>query len=148
MEAVHIWPLVPIKHTYLGLYDGPHATPAPANKGPIFFGTGNISDDGHLDLSDPRRIAEADFERWTKRVIPSPGDIVFTYEATLNRYAIIPLGFRGCLGRRVAFIRPNSAKVDTRFLLYSFFSKEWRETIDRNTMSGATVERIPLYQRT
>lgn len=72
------------------------------------------------------------------------GDIVFTYEATLNRYAIIPKGFRGCLGRRMALIRPNSAVIDTNFLFYSFFSPEWRATIASNTMSGATVDRIPL----
>ena len=77
---------------------------------------------------------------------PRPGDIVFTYEATLNRYAIIPEGFRGCLGRRLALIRPNPATVDTRYLFYSFFSKEWRDTIARNIISGATVERIPLHK--
>ncbi len=75
---------------------------------------------------------------------PSPGDIVFTYEATLNRYAIIPEGFRGCLGRRMALIRPDSSVIDTRFLFYSFFGKAWRETIEANRLSGATVDRIPL----
>jgi type I restriction enzyme S subunit len=40
-----------------------------------------------------------------RRVLPRPGDIVFTYEATLNRYAIIPEGFRARLGRRLALIR-------------------------------------------
>src|SRR5437016_6189325 len=108
------WKTVPIKHIYCALYDGPHATPKPSHEGPIFLGIGNLTDDGHLNLTEIRHIAEEDFPKWTKRVTPLPGDIVFTYEATLNRYAIIPKGFRGCLGRRLALIRPNKERVDTR----------------------------------
>src|SRR5437867_4382782 len=95
-------------------------------------------------MSEIRLIAEEDFQNWTKRVLPRPGDIVFTYEATLNRYAIIPDGFRGCLGRRMALIRTAPQKVDRQFLLYYFFSPAWREVITNNMMSGATVDRIPL----
>jgi type I restriction enzyme S subunit len=69
---------------------------------------------------------------------------VFTYEATLNRYALIPEGFRGCLGRRMALIRPDLRKVDANFLLYCFFTEAWRTVIANNTLQGATVDRIPL----
>ncbi len=138
------WKRVPIATLYEGLYDGPHGTPPVSEAGPIFLGIGNITDDGHLDLSAVKHIAPSDFPKWTKRVTPRGGDIVFTYEATLNRYAIIPDQFDGCLGRRLALIRPDPSKIDTRFLHYSFFSSDWRETIERNRLSGATVDRIPL----
>ncbi len=140
------WPTVPIRKTYVGLFDGPHATPKPSDEGPVFLGIGNITEDGHLDLADVRHIAEDDYPTWTRRVTPQEGDIVFTYEATLNRYAIIPEGFRGCLGRRLALIRPNAEAVDTRFLYYSFFGPAWRRTISKNTLTGATVDRIPLVR--
>jgi type I restriction enzyme S subunit len=133
-----------IRDLAVGVYDGPHATPPLASDGPIYLGIGNITEDGHLDLSSVRHIAESDFAHWTKRVTPRADDIVFTYEATLNRYAIIPEGFRGCLGRRTALIRPDTNKVDPRFLFYSFFGKEWRDTIEANRLSGATVDRIPI----
>jgi type I restriction enzyme S subunit len=129
---------------YHGLFDGPHATPKPSDEGPVFLGIGNITEDGHLDLAQTKRISEDDFPRWTKRVLPQRGDIVFTYEATLNRYAIVPSGFRGCLGRRLALIRPNPEAVDTRWLHYYFFGPEWRAVVAANTLSGATVDRIPL----
>lgn len=135
---------VPIKELYLGLYDGPHATPKPADDGPVFLGIGNVTDDGRLDLSSIRHIAEEDFAQWTRRVEPRQNDLVFTYEATLNRYAIIPDGFRGCLGRRMALIRTDPSKVDHRWLHYYFFSPAWREVIKNNMLSGATVDRIPL----
>src|SRR5258708_26629988 len=138
------WMRVPIETVYLGLYDGPHATPKPASNGPVFLGIKNITEDGKLDLSEIRHIAEEDFADWTRRVIPRTGDIVFTYEATLNRYAFIPEGFRGCLGRRLALIRPDPTKVNPRFLFFYFFSARWRQTVSRNILSGATVDRIPL----
>ena len=138
------WNRLPIRELYLGLYDGPHATPKPTDSGPVFLGIGNITEDGHLDLNNVRHISENEFPTWTRRVTPEAGDIVFTYEATLNRYAIIPKGFRGCLGRRLALIRPNPATVDTRFLYYYFFGADWRATIANNMLAGATVDRIPL----
>src|SRR5690606_3237678 len=121
MKLPENWRRVPIKEVYEGLYDGPHATPKPSEEGPVFLGTGNVTEDGHLDFTKVRHISEHDYPKWTKRVTPQRGDIVFTYEATLNRYAIIPEGFRGCLGRRMALIRPDVEKIDTRFLHYYFF---------------------------
>jgi type I restriction enzyme, S subunit len=138
------WKRVPIKEIYRGFYDGPHATPTPTDRGPIFLSIKNITEDGHLDLSDVKHISEQEFPRWTKRVLPQQGDIVFTYEATLHRYAVIPKDFRGCLGRRVALIRPETQKIDTKFLLYYFFGNEWYSLIKEKTISGSTVDRIPL----
>jgi type I restriction enzyme, S subunit len=138
------WQRKPIGSVCLGIYDGPHATPKVSENGPIFLGIKNITEDGRLDLSEIRHINEHEFPKWTKRVTPKEGDIVFTYEATLNRYAIIPKGFRGCLGRRLALIRTDPQKADYRFLFLYFFSDDWRRTISQNLLSGATVDRIPI----
>ncbi len=138
------WDRVPVSSVALGIFDGPHATPKPAAEGPVFLGIQNITEDGRIDLSNIRHISEEDYHRWTRRACPEPGDIVFTYEATLNRYAIIPEGFVGCLGRRVALIRPNPKLVHPRYLLAYFMGDEWREVIARNVLLGSTVDRIPL----
>lgn len=127
-------------------YDGPHATPPPASEGPIFLGIKNMTEDGHIDLSEVRHIAESDYPAWTRRVEPRAGDLIFTYEASLHRYAIIPEGFRGTLGRRVALLRPRREIVDTRFLLYLFISPQWRETVQRRLNIGSTVDRLPLTE--
>lgn len=140
------WQKMPIKNIYLGMYDGVHGTPPPSQDGPVFLGIKNLTDDGKFDFSDIRHISEEDFARWTKRILPKEGDIVFTYEATLHRYAIIPRGFRGCLGRRLALIKPDNKKIITKYLFYYFFSEEWRNTINKNIFSGATVDRIPIIR--
>lgn len=136
--------VAPIKEFALGIYDGPHATPKPADEGPIFLGIKNVTEEGRLDFSEIRHVSESEFDTWTRRVIPRNDDIVFSYEASLHRYARIPDGFEGCLGRRMALVRPDIEKVDPRFLLYYFLSPIWRAKMDAITIAGATVNRIPL----
>ena len=128
----------------LGFYDGPHATPKEVDHGPVFLGIKNVTPDGRLDFSDIRHVSEQEFPRWTKRVKPQLGDVVFSYEATLHRYALIPEGFEGCLGRRMALIRPDPDKLDARFLHFYLLSPGWRKQVDANVITGATVNRIPL----
>lgn len=129
-----------------GFYDGPHATPDPSENGPIFLGIKNILENGGIDFSDIRHISEIEFSRWTKRVVPQENDIVFSYEATLHRYAMIPKGFRGCLGRRMALIRVNKALVDVKFLYLYFLSPYWRAFIETVKIPGATVDRISISE--
>ena len=139
------WEKVAIKDICIGIYDGPHATPPLSDTGAIFLGISNFNN-GRLDFSDIRYISEDDLPKWTKRVIPQKNDIVFSYEATLNLYAIIPEGFRGCLGRRMALLRVDDTKADYKFLYYYFYSDAWRATVNENIVLGATVDRIPLIK--
>ena len=139
------WEKVAIKDICTGIYDGPHATPPLSDTGAIFLGISNFNN-GRLDFSDIRYISEDDLPKWTKRVVPQKNDIVFSYEATLNLYAIIPEGFRGCLGRRMALLRVDKTKADYKFLYYYFYSDAWRATVNENIVLGATVDRIPLIK--
>ncbi len=134
----------PIKDFALGIYDGPHATPAESHEGPVYLGIPNVTTDGRLDLTDIRHISEHEYPKWVRRAIPQKDDLVFSYEATLHRYALIPDDLRCCLGRRMCLVRPNTNKVYPRFLLYYFLSSKWRAVIESNIVVGATVERIPI----
>lgn len=140
------WEKMPISSVYEGLYDGPHATPPSSDSGAIFLGISNITENGHLDFSQIKYISENDLPKWTKRVTPREGDIVFSYEATLNLYAMIPANYWGCLGRRMALIRPDESKAYGKFLYYYFFSDEWRATVAKHIVTGVTVDRIPLIK--
>lgn len=127
------------------LYDGPHATPAKADNGPVFLGIPNFRRSS-LDLTNVRHIAEADFARWTKRVVPKHGDIVFTYEATLGFFALIPPDLRCCLGRRTALVRPEEHRRNSHFLLHWFTSRPFQNYIQSHKQPGSTVDRIWLTQ--
>jgi len=126
------------------VFDGPHATPKRIKSGPVYLGIKAISEDGTLIPSEFTYLSDEDFKKWTKRVTPQAGDIVFSYEATLGRYAIIPNGFYGCLGRRLAVIRAKNDDVNVEWLYYYFKSPKWKAFIENNIVYGSTVLRISI----
>lgn len=125
------------------IFDGPHATPTKTDAGPIFLGI-ECLDGGRLDLSKAAHLSEEDFGRWTRRVTPRPDDVVFSYETRLGQAALMPNGLRCCLGRRMGLLRTRDDRIVPRFLLYAYLGPQFQRVIVENTISGSTVDRIPL----
>jgi type I restriction enzyme S subunit len=125
------------------LFDGPHSTPTRVDTGPYFLNIASLRS-GRLDLSESDHVSESDFIKWTRRVTPQADDLLFSYETRLGEAALMPANVTACLGRRMALLRPNPSVVHPRFLLYLFLSPEFRRLIEKNTIHGATVNRIGL----
>ena len=125
------------------IFDGPHATPTRQRTGKFFLNISSLKS-GRLDLDVSDRVSEDDFERWTRRVTPCEGDLLFSYETRLGEAALMPAGIDACLGRRMALIRPNRSIVDSRFLLYYWLSPSFQNEISSRAVHGATVSRILL----
>ena len=124
--------------------DGPHATPRKIESGKVYLGIKALTEDGQIDSSQFDYLSEGDYEKWTRRVAPQYGDIVFSYEATLGRFALVPQNLEAALGRRLAVIRPDKSKVNVEWLYYFFRSPEWKKTLLDNTIKGSTVNRISI----
>jgi type I restriction enzyme, S subunit len=137
------WAVARIQDVVEGVYDGPHATPPEATDGPVFLGIRNMTGTS-LDLGDIRHIAETDWAQWTRRVVPCAGDIVFSYEATLGYFAMLPPDLRCCLGRRLALIRPRGKQGCGTFWFHQFISRPFQRFLAKHTIPGATVNRIAL----
>jgi type I restriction enzyme S subunit len=127
------------------VYDGPHATPPEATEGPVFLGIKNLTGTS-IDLSDVRHIGEDDWGQWTRRVTPQPDDIVFSYEAALGLFALIPPGLRCCLGRRLALVRPKINSGTPHFWFHQFIGAPFQQLLAKHTVQGATVNRIALKE--
>ncbi|GCB47135.1 restriction endonuclease subunit S [Streptomyces sp. NL15-2K] len=127
------------------VFDGPHATPAKTKSGPWFLSISSLSE-GRLDLTESAHVSEADFTKWTRRVTPEEGDLLFSYETRLGAAALMPPGVRGCLGRRMGLLRPHRKRVDERFLLYAYLGPEFQGEIKARAVRGATVDRIPIAE--
>ena len=125
------------------VFDGPHATPKKVNHGPWFLSISSLRD-GRLVLSESAHVTEEDFTKWTRRVTPQEGDVLFSYETRLGEAALMPKGIRACLGRRMGLLRPKRESVDPHFLLLSYLSPRFQATIHSRKIPGATVDRIPL----
>ena len=139
------WATRRLRDVCIGVYDGPHATPLKASDGPVFLGISNLNN-GRLDLSEVEHIAESHWEKWTRRVTPQPGDVVFSYETRLGQAAIIPDGLRCCLGRRLGLLRPDPSEIDPRFLLYTYLSPAFQDFLATRTLHGSTVDRLPVAE--
>ena len=101
------------------VFDGPHATPKEAVEGNVFLGIKNMTGSS-LDL------------------------IVFTYEAALGLFALIPHGLKCCLGRRMALIRTKALNGTPHFWFHQFIAKPFQKVIEERSIHGATVNRTPL----
>lgn len=127
------------------LFDGPHATPRKTENGPWFLSISSLKS-GYLDLAESAHLSEEDFPRWTRRVQPQAGDVLFSYETRLGDAALMPHGILSSLGRRMALLRSKSASVSGALLLHAYLSPAFQEEIKRRTVYGATVDRLPLKE--
>ena len=139
------WQVRQVREVVADVFDGPHATPAEATEGPAFLGIKNLTGTA-LDLGQIRHIAEADYAQWTRRVTPKTNDIVFSYEAALGLFALIPPALRCCLGRRLALVRAKPVDGTPHFWFHQFVGAPFQRTLTKHTVQGATVNRIALKE--
>src|SRR5690606_30833055 len=103
---------------------------------------------GRLELTEPSYTDEAHYIQRTKRATPREGDLVITREAPMGEVCMIPPGLKCCLGQRMVLLRPDSKKVDPKYLLYVLQSDPVQREIKVNEGTGSTVSnlRIPLLE--
>lgn len=139
------WGITAVRDVVENVYDGPHATPPEATAGPVFLGIKNLTGTS-LDLGDVRHISEDNWAQWTRRVTPQADDIVFSYEAALGLFALIPPDLRCCLGRRLALVRPKREGGTPHFWFHQFVGAPFQRLLEKHTVQGATVNRIALKE--
>lgn len=143
-EAAGAMVSVPLEDV-AAIFDGPHATPTKTEDGPWFLSISSLKD-GYLDLSESAHLSEQDFPRWTKRVQPQAGDVLFSYETRLGDAALMPPSIRASLGRRMALLRSKDMQVSGALLLHAYLSRGFQDEIKKRTIRGATVDRIPIKE--
>lgn len=139
------WQVTAIRDVVDDVYDGPHATPPEADEGPVFLGIKNLTGTS-IDLNEVRHISEDDWVKWTRRVTPTANDIVFSYEAALGLFSLVPPQLRCCLGRRLALIRPQPVDGSPHFWFHQFVAPPFQRLLSKHTVHGATVNRIALKE--
>ncbi len=76
---------------------------------------------GRLTLEGAKYTDLAGYEEWTRRAVPSPGDILFTREAPAGEACLVPEGVPLCLGQRTVLIRLKAAHADPSFVCWSLY---------------------------
>ncbi|MCX9193453.1 restriction endonuclease [Carbonactinospora thermoautotrophica] len=96
---------------------------------------------GRLFLDAAKRVDRATYEKWTARAVPQKNDIILTREAPVGEAALLDGNSRVCLGQRTVLLRPDSRKINPRFLHYFLLSPAMQERM-RTRAEGSTVPHL------
>ena len=119
------------------IVDCPHSTPKWTKEGELCLRTTNFKR-GYLDLSEKNYVSHETFDLRNKRLIPLPGDIVYSREgAILGIACIIPDNTYVCLGQRMMLLR-TSKSLNNRFLMHFLNSPKVNSYIKKMTGGSAS----------
>lgn len=125
------------------IFDGPHATPRKTATGPWYLSISSLRG-GRFDLRESAHLGVEDYATWTRRVTPTVGDTMFSYETRLGQAAYWDCDEPAALGRRMGLLRPRKSVVDPRFLTLLYLGPEFQAQVRKKTIHGSTVDRIPI----
>lgn len=99
------------------IVDCPHSTPKWEKNGKLCLRTTNFKR-GYLDLQSPNYVSEETFNDRNRRIIPQPGDILYSREGSVLGIACtIPSNVYPCLGQRMMLLR-SGEKLNNRYLMH------------------------------
>ena len=91
---------------------------------------------GYIDWETMRYVSDEEYEERTARLKPEAGDIVYGREGTFGNAAVLPEGYKFCLGQRVMLLRPDYLKCTSAYLLHAVISDDvYRQALERNNAS-------------
>ncbi|ETK33372.1 hypothetical protein MPTA5024_24740 [Microbispora sp. ATCC PTA-5024] len=122
------WPKLPegwaplrLRRVIRGLADGPHFSPNYVDEGVMFLSARNIRVDG-WSLDDAKFVSEEDYLEFSKRVVPEPGDVLYTKGGTTGIARVVDLDFPFQVWVHVAVLKVRRDLVDPHFLAYALNS--------------------------
>lgn len=125
----------------LQIVDCEHKT-APIDPAGDYFAVGTPAMRGNsINYAESRRISKETFEKWTRRLAPKEGDLLFAREAPVGPIIRIPDAGNVAPGQRTMLLRPNPSVVDSNFLYYLLTSPLQQERLLSLT-TGSTVAHL------
>jgi type I restriction enzyme S subunit len=137
------WEVKPLNSVVHKIIDCEHKTAPYVDKSEyLVVRTSNVRH-GELVLDDMKYTHANGYAEWTKRAIPSLGDVLFTREAPAGESCLMPENTKVCMGQRMVLLRP-----DTNVILPNFFSlfltSEVAALAIYSLSIGTTVSRINI----
>jgi len=112
------WETAGLETVCTKITDGEHMTPKRTTKGVYLLSARNILNH-RIDVTDVDYIDESEYERISRRITPSTGDILISCSGSIGRVARITDGTRYQLVRSVAILQLTN-EVNSVFVEYCF----------------------------
>lgn len=119
-----------------------HATAPIQEEGYPLIRTPNIGK-GRLKLDGVYRVSEETYEKWTRRAVPEPNDLILAREAPAGNVAVIKEGQQVCLGQRTVHLRPDLKQVNPDFLCYFLLAPQQQGALLAGE-TGATAKHVNM----
>ena len=129
-------PLKTIEELCSEIVDCPHTTPKYEGdlKNPAIR-TSEIKK-GYITWDSMKYVSDEEYEERVSRLRPKAGDIVYGREGTFGNAAVLPEGYKFCLGQRVMLLRPDYTKCTSEYLLHAVISDDvYRQAVGKNNAS-------------
>ena len=130
------FPLKTVEEVCSDIVDCPHTTPKYDGelKNPAIR-TSEIKK-GYITWDSMRFVSDEEYEERISRLRPEAGDIVYGREGTFGNAAVLPSGYKFCLGQRVMLLRPDYTKCTSEYLLHAVISDDvYRQAVGKNNAS-------------
>ncbi|MCW5666222.1 MAG: restriction endonuclease subunit S [Piscinibacter sp.] len=135
------WPRMTLRQAGVNLIDCDHRTPPAADAGFPYIAIPQLKD-GHLDLTDVRRISEADFIEWTKKLKPRAHDVIVVRRCNSGDSALIPPDLECAIGQNLVVLRSESGVVHPKFLRWLVRGPEWWDQVGKYINVGAVFDSL------
>lgn len=137
------WEVLALESIVESIVDCEHKTaPYVENSEFLVVRTSNVRD-GVIVYDDMRFTTGEAFREWTKRAVPTGGDVLFTREAPAGESCMVPAGVKICMGQRMVLLRPKVDKVYPDYFSLYLTSEAAKLAIYELSI-GTTVTRINI----
>ena len=135
------WREMTLREAGVSLIDCDHRTPPASTSGYPYIAIPQLKQ-GHLDLSDVRRITREHLLEWTRKAKPQPSDVVLSRRCNPGETAVVPAGLECALGQNLVLLRADSAKMFPPFLRWLVRGGDWWEQIGKFLNVGAVFDSL------
>jgi type I restriction enzyme S subunit len=123
------WQVTTTSDVTLFIKDGTHTPPRRVENGIPLFSAQNIVDGKIVRTNEDTYITEEEYWKIHTKYEIQKNDVLLTIVGTIGNTAIVDVDYRFTLQRSVAIFRPDTEKIEPRFLHYAFQSDSFKRQL-------------------
>lgn len=135
------WRTSTLRDAGINLIDCDHRTPVASASGYPYITIPQLKD-GHINISDVRRITRQDYEDWTRKLKPREHDVIVVRRCSSGVSAVVPKGLECAIGQNLVVLRSDGHQVLPEFLRWLTRGEEWWEQVRKFLNVGAVFDSL------
>ena len=136
------WLKITVESAATFIIDCLHSTPKFQSTGEYCVDTNSI-EPFKINWNKVRKVSEDTYKKWTNRLEPKGGDILFSREGTIGTAVMVPENIKLCIGQRMmifrfsTFVNPKYAEI---YMNSGYFKELMRPNITGTTAAHINIK--------